>query len=130
MGPLAASWDGPPLSTRSADAVHLYRDAIAALVSGSADAAPLLQAAIAVDPCFVLAHIGLAVSRVAAGEPYLPSAIPPGATGRGERQHAEVVSTMLSGDPRHGADLRREHLVEFPGDLLIVWLPALRRVDD
>jgi len=25
----------------------------------------------------------------------------------------------------HAGDLRREHLLEFPGDLLIVWLPAL-----
>lgn len=103
-----------------------YRDGIAALVSGIANADQLLNAAIAIDPGFVLAHVGLAVSRVVAGGAYVPSAIPPRAICRGERQHAEIVSTMLTGDRRHAADLRREHLVEFPGDLLIVWLPALR----
>ena len=34
---------------------------------------------------------------------------------------------MLAGDCRHARDLRREHLLEFPGDLLIVWLPVLSR---
>ena len=45
---------------------------------------------------------------------------------RAERQHREVVHTTLAGDVRHAADLRREHLLEFPGDVLIVWLPVLR----
>ena len=45
---------------------------------------------------------------------------------RGERQHVEIVNTALAGGATHAADLRREHLLEFPGDLLIVWLPVLQ----
>ena len=41
---------------------------------------------------------------------------------RGERQHLEVVRALLGDDPGRADDLRREHLAEFPGDLLVVWL--------
>ena len=44
---------------------------------------------------------------------------------RGERQHVEVVHAALSGDTCRADDLRREHLLEYPGDLLVVWLPAM-----
>ena len=118
-------WEGPPLSTASVEATAHYRHGIAALVSGIANAEQSLDAAIAIDPGFVLAHVGLAVSRVVDGEPFVPWVLPGSGIGRGERQHAEIVRTMLTGDRRHAADLRREHLLEFPGDLLIVWLPAL-----
>ena len=43
---------------------------------------------------------------------------------RGERQHQEIIRAALRGDVAHAADLRRVHLLEFPGDVLIVWLPA------
>jgi hypothetical protein len=122
----AGHWDGPPLSTASIPATNHYRHGIAALVAGSANADRSLEAAIAIDPGFALAHIALAVCRVVEGEAYVPWALPAAGVGRGERQHAEIVQTMLAGDRRHAADLRREHLLEFPGDLLIVWLPMLR----
>ena len=118
-------WDGPPLSTVSVEAMGHYRHGIAALVSGIANAEQSLHAAIDIDDGFFLAHVGLAVSRVVDGEPFVPWALPTSGLGRGERQHAEIVLTMLTGDRRHAGDLRREHLLEFPGDLLIVWLPAL-----
>jgi hypothetical protein len=122
----AVHWEGPPLSTLSVEASNHYRHGIAALVSGVANSDQLLNAAITIDPGFVLARVGLAVSRVVGGDSYSPSAIPTSDIGRGERQHVEIVTTMLTGDRRHAADLRREHLLEFPGDLLIVWLPVLR----
>ena len=72
----------------------------------------------------MLAHVGLGVSRfVATGVAYAPPAVAP--AGRGERHHAEIVRAWLTGEHRRGVDLRREHLVEYPGDVLIVWLPAL-----
>lgn len=120
-------WEGPPLSTESVEAMSHYRHGIAALVSGIANAQQSLNAAISIDPGFVLAHIGLAVSQVVDGAHFVPWVLPTTGIGRGERQHAEIVRTMLTGDRRHAADLRREHLLEFPGDLLIVWLPAIRR---
>ena len=127
MTPNAIRWEVPPLSTASVQAAIHYRDGIAALVSGMANADRLLSAAAALDPGFVLAYVGLDVCAVANGGRYEPKRLEHGSIGRGERQHAEVVHTMLCGDYDHAADLRREHLMEFPGDLLIVWLPVLQR---
>jgi hypothetical protein len=126
MTPNAIRWEAPPLSTASVQAAIHYRDGVAALVSGLANADRLLAAAVALDPGFVLADVALAVVRTIAGERYLPTPLPP-RLGRGERQHAETVAAMLVGDGDHGVDLRREHLLEFPGDVLIVWLPMVAR---
>lgn len=129
MTPNAIRWDVPPLSTRSVAAAIHYRDGIAALVSGIATADPLLLAAVAADPDFLLARVGIAVSAAVGGAAYVPPPMTPGLATRGERQHAEVVRTALAGDGRRAGDLRREHLLEFPGDLLIVWLPVVAPLD-
>jgi hypothetical protein len=119
-------WEGPPLTTTSSRAAGHYRDGVAALVSGRANADRLLDAALDHDPGFLLARVARAVCDVVAGGAYVvPSATDHGRVARGERQHAEVVATMLRGERTHAHDLRREHLVEYPGDLLIVWLPML-----
>jgi hypothetical protein len=116
-------WSTPSLSTDSAEAAERYREGIAALVSGAPHAGRVLDAAVIADDHFVLAHVARGVIDVMQGRPF--PILPTGATTRGERQHTEVVRTMLAGDGHHGADLRREHLLEFPGDLLIVCLPML-----
>ena len=116
-------WSTPTLSTASAEAAERYRDGIAALVSGAPHAGHLLDAAIAADDGFVLAHVARGVVDVMSGERF--PVVADGETTRGERQHAEVVRTTLAGDLGRGRDLRREHLLEFPGDLLIVCLPML-----
>ena len=126
MAPIAIRWDTPLLSTSSVTAAEHYRDGIAALVSGGTHAGGLLTAAIHCDGEFVMAHVGLAVSRALAGEPYLAPDMLPGTVERGERQHAEIVGAWLRGDAQRAADLRREHLIEFPGDVLVVWLAALK----
>jgi DNA-binding GntR family transcriptional regulator len=121
------TWDAPPLSTTSAEAASRYRRGIAALVAGIDHAEDLLAEAVAIDPDFHLARIGIAVARAAAGQAYVAPAPPPARRPlRGERQHGEIVEAALTGDRRHAADLRREHLLEYPGDLLVVWLPAFR----
>jgi hypothetical protein len=125
MAPNTNGWDAPPLSTPSLEAVIHYREGIAALVSGRANADRLLDAAIMLDQRFLLARVGRAVGGVTAGGPYVAPTVPDDGVGRGERQHAEVVATMLGGECGHAFDLRREHLLEFPGDVLIVWLPLL-----
>jgi hypothetical protein len=125
MTPNAIGWEAPPLSTKSVDAAIRYRDGITALVSGRGDADVALASAVALDPAFLLAHVGLAVQRASCGAVYAAPPVHPGVS-RGERQHAEVVLSSFGDDRRHAADLRREHLVEYPGDLLIVWLPVLR----
>ena len=96
-------------------------------MAGIDNADRLLAAAIALDPDFLLAHVALAVSRCrrrgAVRPPPLPSAASVGPSASTPRSSRPT----LGGERRHAADLRREHLLEFPGDLLIVWLPALAR---
>ena len=118
-----AGWNGPPLTTTTT-AADLYRDGIVALVSGLTHADRLLDAALAADPSFALAAVGRAVCRVLGGDPYAP-VVPAGAITCGERQHIEVVHAALTGDTGRAGDLRREHLLEYSGDLLVVWLPAM-----
>jgi hypothetical protein len=113
-------WRAPELSTASDDAAEHYRDGIAALVAGAAHAAAHFDAALVADPTFALAHVAAAVAARRPVE--LPAGAP---TTRGERHHVETARTWLVGDLRHACDLRREHLLEFPGDLLIVTLPLL-----
>ena len=118
------TWNTPPLSSGNRLAVACYRRGIAELVTATGHAAELLAEAVAIDPTFFVAQVGAAVADVVAGRPYrrpLPALRPL----RGERQHGEIVDAELGGDRRRAADLRREHLLEYPGDLLIVWLPAL-----
>ena len=119
-------WPPPSLTTERADAVVAYQDGVAALVAGAAHADALLREAVALDPTFALARVALAVAEFAGGAPFAPPDLGPGLT-RGERQHVEVVRTAFGGPPARAGDLRREHLAEFPGDLLAVWLPALAR---
>ena len=72
------------------------------------------------DPLFALAHVA---HDVLAG---LPVHVPEGAsTCRGERQHVETVRAWQRGDLRRAHDLRREHLLEYAGDLFVVVLPLV-----
>jgi hypothetical protein len=126
MRPDAARWASPLPSTTNADARAAYHDGLAALIAGSGHADALLRAAVERDPELLLARVALGVAGVLSGRCYEAPPRPPAAT-RAERQHAEVVHTALCGDPAHADDLRREHLSEFPGDLLVVWLPSVPR---
>ena len=123
MPPDEQTWSAPPLSTPSREAETRYRQGVAALVAGLSQAEDLLDEAVAIDPDFFLARIAAAVAKASDDRPYAAPA-PTGRLLRGERQHTEIVEAELAGDRRHAADLRREHLLEFPGDLLIVWLPT------
>jgi hypothetical protein len=123
--PNRTPWASPPLSTSSGAAEACYRHGIAALVAGSSHAGDLLDAALAADPDFLLARVAVAVLVALAGRPYVAPERTPDAF-RAERQHAEIVAAAFTGDRRRAVDLRREHLVEFPADLLIVWLPLLQ----
>lgn len=114
-----------PLSTTSDESAAWYWEGVAALVSGLDHSEDLLHRALHADPTFFLARVALATAAALAGDPYVaPSAT--AAALRGERQHAEIVAAHFAGHRRRAADLRREHLVEFPADLLVVWLPCQR----
>ena len=125
MGSESTRWEAPPLSSDVA-AIASYRVGVAALVAGGAHASRLLATAIALDPGFALARAALAVALALEGRPYEPLPRAACAINRAERQHLEVVQATLSGSVRRARDLRREHLLEFPGDVLIVWLPVVQ----
>jgi len=118
------AWATPVLSTSEPAAIAAYQQGIAALVAGAAHAVDLLRDAVVVDTSFFLGHVALAAAEALDGQPFRSFA-PSASVRRGERQHAEIVHASFAGDADRAADLRREHLVEFPGDLLIVWLPVL-----
>jgi DNA-binding GntR family transcriptional regulator len=120
------AWRSPPLTTTVDLAVASYRRGIAALVAGATHATSRLEAAITADPDFHLARVGLAAAGAARGEPFdRPSETGP--LSRAERHHIEIIDALCRGDEARAMDLRREHLLEYPADLLIVWAPLLRR---
>ena len=125
MASPVTEWSGPDLTTSSELARLRYREAVVALVAGVGTAERLFDGAVAADPDFALARLGRTVSRLATGRDVAPAVIDRAGLTRGERQHVEIVELMLAGSAARAIDLRREHLVEYPGDLLIVWLPAL-----
>jgi len=125
MRPDADHWATPRPSTTDPAALAAYHDGLAALIAGNGHAEVLLRSAVERDPDLLLAGVALGVVGVLGGQVYVAPPLPL-ATTRAERQHAEVVRTMLDGDVGRAEDLRREHLSEFPGDLLIVWLPTVR----
>lgn len=116
-------WRAPPPSTSSDDAVSMYRRGVVAFVAGTGDAERYLAGALASDPDFYLAKVAIACRRALFGDAYAP---PGGARQlhRWELQHGEIIRAAFTGQSTRANDLRREHLLEFPVDLLIVWLPA------
>ena len=120
-------WRSPPLSTTVDLAVASYRRGIAALVAGAAPARASLQLAVASDPGFHLARVGLAAAAAVEGRPFTRPPEPRRLT-RAERHHVEIVDALCRGDRVRAMDLRREHLLEYPADLLIVWAPLLSPV--
>jgi hypothetical protein len=119
------TWKTPPLSTSSDTAARCYWHGILSLVAGIPHGEESLADAVAIDANFFMARIGIAAVRALAGEGYQH----PATTNEillGERQHAEIVKSVFIHQHRRAADLRREHLLEYPGDLLIVWLPAIQ----
>lgn len=120
---LPSRWPAPMLSTGSLEAAASYRDGIATLVAGAPFATALLERAVAADPGFLLAGVGLTVADAIAGR-HRPVTRTCSPVTRGERQHDDIVTAFLDGDLGRADDLRRVHLLEYPGDVLIVWLPA------
>jgi len=119
------AWRSPALSTSADAAVRSYRQGIAALIAGAPHSQRALEQALTADSGFALAHVGLAVARFAHGERFEPPPLSTLQMSRAEQHHAEIVEALCRGDRGHAADLRREHLLEYPADLLVVWAPNL-----
>jgi hypothetical protein len=115
-------WSVPPLSTPYDEAVDAYRAGVGALVAGLPGAGRHLERVVDIDPNFLMGRAALAAAAAMSGSSGHVLGPSGGHVSRGERQHVEIVTAALAGDPR-AVDLRREHLREYPGDLLIVWLP-------
>lgn len=120
---LGSHWPAPALSTASIEAACSYREGIATLVAGAPYAAAILERAVAADPDFMLAGVGLTVADAVAGRRRRVVRTCSPVTS-GERQHHDIVTAVFDGDLGRAEDLRRVHLLEYPGDVLIVWLPA------
>ena len=96
------------------------------LIGLSPNATSLLRTAVESDPHFELARVALACALAEAGMPSettrcdCPSLSCRSSTRR-ERQHIEVVRLVLSGERERAAVLGREHLREFPNDILVVY---------
>lgn len=114
---------GLAVSTRSAASAAAYAQGVELLVGLSPEATSLLRTAVRSDPHFELARVALACALAARGMPAeaprcdcSPSCR---ATTRRERQHIEVLRLVLSGERERVAVLGREHLREFPSDILV-----------
>jgi hypothetical protein len=123
MDVLHPSWATPPVTVTDPAAIRHYESAVAALVAEAPHATSLLDEALAEHPDVALTRVARAVADAMRDGAFLLPDIGDGLS-RGERQHLEVVRATFAGDAERASDLRREHLSEFAGDLLIVWLPV------
>ena len=101
-------------------AVFLVHAAIARLV-GDDPLAPIILAAVASEhPESFAANAALAL--VVESPQEVLSRARHYAAGRRDRQHLAVVEVFLSGDTARAHLLSREHLAEFPDDLIVSWI--------
>ena len=123
------------ITTDAAAAADAYSRGVQLLIFSSAEAEAVLRDAVRADPNFALATValGLAVdARGLAAEGHdradRADTTLAGATRR-ERQHIEVIRLVLSGERERAAVLGREHLREFPNDVLVAHVLTSRGLD-
>ncbi len=119
--------------TTGPTAAEAHRRGASALASGRArEAAGAFRDAVDEDPCFALAHAGLAVAlseldddeRFEAADALERARRCSRRLSRGERHHVEVVVLALQGDVASASALALEHLTEFPDDAVVARLLA------
>ena len=113
------------MSTKSLVSAMAYARGVDLLLVRSPEAESALRDAVEADPRFELARVALSCALVTAdtragclARERSPCS-PVGASTRRERQHIEVIELVLSGERDRAAVLGREHLREFPGDILV-----------
>jgi hypothetical protein len=100
----------------------LVQAAIARFV-GEDPLAPVILAAVAKEcPDSFAVHAALALVAEAFEDVLLRAKEL--SSGRRERQHLAVVSCFLQSDVARARLLAREHLAEFPDDIVVSWLAA------
>jgi hypothetical protein len=93
--------------------------AIGRLVGGDPLAATIVRSVAAANPESFEAQAGRAVADQQLEVARLARAL---AHTRRQRQHIAIIEMWLTGDIFRARLLVREHLVEFPGDLVLSWL--------
>ncbi|MBM7117423.1 tetratricopeptide repeat protein [Archangium primigenium] len=121
---------GLPLSTTSEIAAECYREGMDLLLSAWPGAAEALDASIAADPDFALAHAARARLHTTRAEPDKARERIATATGlvarRGtarERSHVEVLSLAIHGASAKALERALAHADTWPRDVLILSLP-------
>lgn len=116
---------GNDLSTSSATARDAYIDGVDRFLAAQADAEGAFQQAVAADPDFTLAHLGLARVRQAVGrgkdaaEAFGVVKDSAGAMTAREAGHFNAFSLLLSGDGPGAYKAIRAHLLDHPRDAMI-----------
>jgi hypothetical protein len=119
---------GLVITTSSALAAARYASGVELLFGSSPDAVAMLRAAVDADPAFGVALAALAwgSSGQADADAALIDALAASVAEsssvtvtRRERQHIEIVVTVLRGDRARARALGSEHLREFPADALV-----------
>lgn len=119
-----------PLSTPSDRAAERYREGVDLLLAAWPGAAEALDAAVAADPDFALAHAARARLHAIRAEPAEARARIATAAAlaarRGterERSHVEVLSLAITGQSARALERALAHLEAWPRDALILSLP-------
>ncbi|MCC6558178.1 MAG: hypothetical protein IT372_34970, partial [Polyangiaceae bacterium] len=124
---------GLALSTGDEAAAH-YREGTDRLLELAPGAVERLEAALAADPCFLVAHAALALAHLVEDRPSRARAAVlgaraslAGAPDRGdadarERRHFEIIAAGVAGDAPRALELAREHAREAPRDVLVLTL--------
>ena len=121
---------GLPLSTSSETAARAYRDGVDLMFSAWPGAAEALDAAIAADPDFALAHIARArhhfiyadVKAAQAKVAIARELVAKNGTAR-EKSHVETLAFGMEGQAPKSLSLALSHLDEWPRDAMIFVLP-------
>jgi hypothetical protein len=118
-----------PLTTSSADAAEHYRQGVRLMLSAWPGAAAALDAAIAADPGFALAHAARGRLHAMSAEPAaareqlaLATALAPLATPR-EQSHVDVLLKALGGQSTDALRAVLDHAEAWPRDVLVLAMP-------
>ena len=119
---------GLSLTSTSPRAVEAYRAGVDRVLLAVPGADRAFEEALAADPGFALAAIGIARTHQIHGR--IPEAQAAGKRARAltgglsrrEQQHVAAIGTLLDGDARGALVAVREHVAEFPRDALVLSL--------
>ena len=119
---------GLPLTTSSTDAAEHYVEAIDAIISQTYGAGPHLGKAVEADDGFAMGHATLALASMFGYDPvkakgHLGNAhAPASGISQREQQQLSIIDTWINGNSPHALQLIREHLKDFPRDIVLLRL--------